>query len=232
MPPSSPRPPATTGKKPKAADWQIAVTAWLARGVRATCRLRTSIHPAIKGGGDEAFILICWHNRLLILPACAPKSIRRRTRALASISRDGEAAARYIRHFGIESVRGSSSAGGYRSLLRMSDVLAGGQHVLITPDGPRGPRYEMQPGAVLLARKTGRAIIPISLNASRCWELHGWDRTQIAKPFSSLRVIFGDPIRAEELTEGPARQAVKKVRDALMAITVDPPHTTEPGAKR
>lgn len=201
---------------------QTAVVAALARLIRSTCRLHVSDRPGVLNGtGAGPFIFVCWHNRLLFFPSCAPRGLRKRTRVLTSISRDGESAARYIRQFGIESIRGSSSRGGFKALVQLKRALSDGAHVFLTPDGPRGPRYSVQPGPVLLARKTGAAVVPVCLNASRYWELHGWDRTQIAKPFSSLELVIGDLISAEQLVEPAIEEARNRVRQGLLSITRD-----------
>lgn len=201
---------------------QTVAAAALARLIRSTCRLRANDRSGVL---DETaagpFIFVCWHNRLLFFPPCAPRGLRRRTNVLTSISRDGEIAARYIRWFGIESTRGSSSRGGFKALVQLKGVLGTGTHVFMTPDGPRGPRYSVQPGAVMLARKTGAAVVPVCLNASRYWELHGWDRTQIAKPFAALELAIGDSISAEQLAELPVDEARKRVRQGLLTITRD-----------
>lgn len=201
---------------------QTAAIAALARVVCWTCRLRTVDHAGVLDGKNPGpFIYVCWHNRLLFFPPCSPRRLRLRTKVLTSISRDGEAAARYIRHFGIESVRGSSSRGGFKALVQLRRVLAGGDHVFITPDGPRGPKYSIQPGPVLLARKSGAAVVPVTLNASRYWGLKGWDGTQVAKPFSSLELVVGAPVAAQGLADLPIEAARERVREALLEITCD-----------
>ncbi len=201
---------------------QTAVVAAFARLIRSTCRLRISDRPGVLNGAAAGpFIFVCWHNRLLFFPPCAPRGMRKRTRVLTSISRDGESAARYIRHFGIESIRGSSSRGGFKALVQLKRSLSEGTHVFLTPDGPRGPRYCVQPGTVLLARKSGAAVAPVCLNASRYWELNGWDRTQIAKPFSTLELAIGDLIPAEQLLELSVDEARNRVSRGLLSITRD-----------
>jgi len=82
---------------------------------------------------------------------------------------------------------------GATALLQLSEILAGGGDVVITPDGPRGPVYQLGPGLVFLAQKTGAAILPMNLEYSNCWRLKNWDRFIIPRPFSRVRVIFGEP---------------------------------------
>ena len=92
-----------------------------------------------------------------------------------------------------------------------------------TPDGPRGPRYVMKTGPISLASVTGTGVIPISVNASRCWSVRSWDGFQIPKPFSTLTLILGDMVMIPpDLDEDGLELYREKVEAALMAITADP----------
>jgi lysophospholipid acyltransferase (LPLAT)-like uncharacterized protein len=75
----------------------------------------------------------------------------------------------------------------------LSEVLASGRDVLLTPDGPRGPAYELGQGIIFLAQKTGAPIVPINMEYSSCWRVKSWDRFIIPKPFSKVRVTMGQP---------------------------------------
>src|SRR4029077_3847860 len=135
------------------------------------------------------------HNRLLIFPHILRRfTPNRRGSALISPSRDGDYLTQAIQLFGFGVVRGSSSRMGATALLQLSEVLSSGGDVVITPDGPRGPVYELGPGLVFLAQKTGAAILPMNLEYSSCWRLKNWDRFIIPRPFSKIRVIFGEPV--------------------------------------
>lgn len=167
-------------------------------------------------------IFSCWHNRLLFTPLMFPRQFRRNTAGLASYSRDGEYAAGLLKVYGMKTVRGSTSRGGYKALARLKQTIEAGNSVAITPDGPRGPRYEAQPGAVILALKTGAPIVPLAINAPKRWELNGWDKTQIPKPFSHLDLHIGEPIY---YTEQDAETDLQTLRQSLqkhmMSITDD-----------
>jgi lysophospholipid acyltransferase (LPLAT)-like uncharacterized protein len=84
---------------------------------------------------------------------------------------------------------------GAAALLELSNVLNSGHDVLITPDGPRGPAYELGPGIIFLAQKTGAPIVPITMEYSSCWRVKSWDRFIIPRPFAKVRVIIGQPHR-------------------------------------
>jgi len=167
-------------------------------------------------------IAALWHNRIPLLVNFFPSRLCHQAAALASASRDGEYAAEFLKSFGYFPIRGSSSRGGYQALFEMKKVLEGGLSVALTVDGPRGPRYSVSPGAVILAEWTGIPIIPLGLNAPRRWELKGWDRTQIPKPFSRVEFIIGEPIFiAPDLVPEQRETECRRLASALMQITQD-----------
>jgi len=142
------------------------------------------------------YIAALWHNRLLLISFVLKKFFPQRPGAgLISASRDGDMIADATRRFGFDVVRGSSSRMGASALLELSEVLASGRDVLITPDGPRGPAYELGPGIIFLAQKTGAPVVPVNMEYSSCWRVKSWDRFVIPKPFSKVRVIIGQPQR-------------------------------------
>ena len=135
-----------------------------------------------------------WHNRLLIAPYLFERYFPGRPgAALTSPSKDGEIVAAFIESFGVGAVRGSSSRGGARALIEMRRKVESGSMMAITPDGPRGPCYRLNPGLVKLAQVTSSPIMPVRIEYSRYWELKSWDRFRIPKPFSQVSVIFDQP---------------------------------------
>ncbi|MFO7821652.1 MAG: lysophospholipid acyltransferase family protein [Lentisphaeria bacterium] len=167
-------------------------------------------------------IFSCWHNRLILTPTVIPRKIRLNTAGLASISRDGEYAAQLMQSFGMLMVRGSTSRGGHRALVGLRKKLREGHSIALTPDGPRGPRYEVQPGLVILAEKTECPIVPISLNSKRHWELKGWDKTQIPKPFTRVEMHVGQPLFIPpDLTSEQRTEQCERVHQGMMQITED-----------
>jgi len=141
---------------------------------------------------NENYIGALWHNRLLIFPFVLRRFFsNRRGAALISASRDGDLLADAIKRFDFDIVRGSSSRLGASAILQLTDVLASGRDVVITPDGPRGPAYELGPGIIFLAQKSGAAVLPVNMEYSSCWRLKSWDRFILPRPFSKVRVIIG-----------------------------------------
>lgn len=146
--------------------------------------------------------------------------------ALASYSFDAELGVRAINQLGICSVRGSSSNGGSSALHDLARVLAGARSVILTLDGPRGPRRIAKPGAAILAARTGVPVIPHAFAVRAAWRLHSWDRLVIAKPFTRVISMYGAPIpppantdlsTIEEtrlLVELALNEAYRKIEDA------------------
>jgi lysophospholipid acyltransferase (LPLAT)-like uncharacterized protein len=110
---------------------------------------------------------------------------------LISPSVDGELGAMMVRRFGGHVIRGSSTATGARALRDYYEALVkDGVSPVITPDGPRGPRFEFKPGAILLAQMSGRPILPMAYAASRAW-LIKWDKFVLPVPFSRIVIAVG-----------------------------------------
>jgi lysophospholipid acyltransferase (LPLAT)-like uncharacterized protein len=113
----------------------------------------------------ENSIVCFWHGRLLMMPFA---NRRGKGKVLISRHRDGEFIAKIMRYFGIGAVRGSyRKAGGISSLREIISDLKKGYDVAITPDGPKGPKYQVKKGIIELAKLTGKAIVPISYSAGK-----------------------------------------------------------------
>jgi lysophospholipid acyltransferase (LPLAT)-like uncharacterized protein len=169
-----------------------ALAAGLLRALAATLRIECRdlagyFAPARRG----PILAAVWHNRILLLPVVfARYRGGQRLVVLTSASRDGGLLAAVVRHFGVQAVRGSSSRRGGQALRELQGKLEEGCDIIITPDGPRGPRYEMSPGLLFLAEKTGFPMLPIHAEYSRYWELKSWDGFRIPKPFSKVIVTL------------------------------------------
>ncbi|MEZ0310513.1 MAG: lysophospholipid acyltransferase family protein [Myxococcota bacterium] len=142
--------------------------------------------------------------------------------AMVSRSTDGDLLVPSLKVRGIIPVRGSSSKngkdkGGLRALINMARLMEQGHGAIITVDGPRGPRGIPQPGIAVLAQRADALVLPVVSVASRYWTLSKtWDRMQIPKPFSRVRIIYGPPIRANAF---PDKQALlDEVQRALAAL--------------
>ncbi len=100
---------------------------------------------------------------------------------------------------GVHAARTRSDKGSRRALAELGDLLAGGTPVLFAVDGPRGPRNRVNRGVAVLSHRAGAPILPTLVLPSRRWFLaKAWDRFQIPKPFTTVSLIFGEPILPRE----------------------------------
>ena len=169
---------------------------------------------------SENYVATLWHNRLLLISYVLKRFAPHRPGAgLISASRDGDLIAPLVERFGFQVVRGSTSRKGASAMLELAGVLEAGRDILLTPDGPRGPVYEISPGTVFLAQRTGAPIQPINLEFSRCWRFNSWDRFILPYPFSKVRLIFG-PLHRVKLTTTPEEFEQERLRlqNAMMAL--------------
>jgi lysophospholipid acyltransferase (LPLAT)-like uncharacterized protein len=158
-------------------------------------------------------IYAMWHGRLLLLPYLYG---HRGARTLTSRSRDGELVANWIRRFGLDPVRGSSSRGGGEALRVLTRALRSGHEVVVVPDGPRGPREVLKLGVIALARLSGAPIVPVAVGASREWRLRSWDEFRIPRPFARCVVRFGEPIHVSRAADRAGEEAARKEVEAAL----------------
>ena len=153
-----------------------------------------------------------WHGEML------PLLFYHRNRQIAvlvSEHGDGEIIARILTAFGFRLVRGSSSRGAARSLIAIDRELAAGFDVGITPDGPRGPRHSVAPGALLAAHRANVSILPLAAKASAFWQLGSWDRFMIPKPFARVTIAYGDPVAVQAETSREAGERTELLAAAM-----------------
>ena len=130
---------------------------------------------------------------------------------MISASRDGDLLAAFVERYGYGTIRGSTSRKGASALRRLAEVFAEGPNIVITPDGPRGPVYELGQGVIFLAQKCNAEVVPGSMEFSSSWRLKNWDRFFIPRPFSTVRIIFGVPLRIAD-TPTPEEFEAERLR--------------------
>lgn len=167
---------------------------------------------------DGPPVVYCfWHGRLLMMPALRAR--KRPMHVMISEHRDGELIARVSRFLGVGAVRGSSRRGATKALRGALGSLKEGFDLGITPDGPRGPRYHAQGGAVALARLSGASLLPVTYATSRARLLQSWDRFLLALPFARGYVCCGEPItvprEAGDVLLEDKRRALEEALNAL-----------------
>ena len=197
------------------------------RLVALTLRFRWQYAPGVLENQNRPVIFCIWHNRLalsLLMHKHYARKVRQEPRlaALVSASKDGGVLARVLEHFGVQPVRGSSSRRGPQALLELTTWAERGYDLAITPDGPRGPRYLVQPGIISLAQITGLPIIPSSQRLACKICLKSWDRFQIPLPFTRVIMKFGEPLSIPRDLSDPDREKLRlELEQRLMALAED-----------
>jgi lysophospholipid acyltransferase (LPLAT)-like uncharacterized protein len=204
--------------------WKRAQAAAIsAVGVPVVAALGASLNWKAEGlehlhfaGNGRRPIMAFWHGRVL---AATYYFRRRGIVVMISENFDGEWIARIIEQFGFHTSRGSSSRGGQRALLELKRQMERGRSSGFAVDGPRGPARKAQPGAVWLAKLTGNPVVPFHLEASSCWSLKSWDRTQIPRPFSTVALTVGAPIEVPADADETMLEAKRvEVEESLFAL--------------
>ena len=188
----------------------------LVRALGVTWRMRVEgpdvFSEARRLGG---FVLVLWHGELL------PLMWYHRGRGILpmiSTHGDGEVIARVIALLGYAPIRGSSSRGGARALLAAVREIREGAVVVITTDGPRGPRRVSAPGAGMAAAKAGAAVVAMGCTVDRAWRLRSWDRFVVPKPFARITVRYSGVARAQGSGPADGEAMVPAISAALMAV--------------
>jgi lysophospholipid acyltransferase (LPLAT)-like uncharacterized protein len=217
---------------PEAARWHgrlaARIIAALARLLAFSLRWHWTDHSFFNDTATEQrAIFAIWHNRLALSLILYHRHVarcgsRRRLAALVSASRDGGLLARVLELFDVVGIRGSSSRRGAPAVRELVSAASEGCDLAVTPDGPRGPRYEPHPGVISLGQITQLPIVPVSFRLGWKWTLRSWDRFQIPIPFSRCEVVFGEPIRVPRQTDEAGREQLRVLlKERLMAITRD-----------
>ena len=190
------------------------------------CRLREPSEFFAPNAPVPAIFCI-WHNRLAT--CIKVLDVHRRPHnsgagmaALISASKDGAFLSRILEWFGVQPVRGSSSRRGAQAMLELTTWAERGYDLTITPDGPRGPCYQVQDGVTSLAQVTGLPIVPVVFNLNWKIKVKSWDRFQIPLPSAYCEVCVGKPVRVPKNASDAERDILRQQLEAeLRSITRD-----------
>lgn len=171
--------------------------------------------------GPGPWLAAMWHGRMLCLMPLRGHA-NSGLDVLVSPSEDGGLATLALRSFGYRAIRGSLSRGGASAMRAMAAQLAEGGKLVVTPDGPRGPRHAMNSGVPWLARATGAPILPVAVAVDRAWRLRSWDRFTIPKPFARLIVHYGEPVLVPAATDDAELERIgERLAAAILAAERD-----------
>jgi len=182
----------------------------------------------LKSGGriklERPAVILFWHNRQLMMPGLHQRYFEKPKQnpvhTMISEHSDGRLIAKIVNYFNLRSVAGSSSRGGLRGLVRLIRLTREGQYTAITPDGPKGPKYELKAGVVSLQQATDALIYPMTVGASSYWQFGSWDGMILPKPFSKVVAWVGDPIRLDRnLDQQRVEEARKRLEELLKSLS-------------
>jgi lysophospholipid acyltransferase (LPLAT)-like uncharacterized protein len=166
----------------------------------------------------KRFVYGFWHESLLFGVSFRTKFVNRVT-TLVSQHADGELITQICRRLGLDIVRGSTTRGGGQGLL---DLVHASRrtHVVVTPDGPRGPRRRVQPGIVYLASRCGSPLVPVGMGYTRARRANSWDRFALPWPGSTACCVIGAPISIPpDLDRRTLEQYRRLFEDRLHEVT-------------
>ncbi|MDE5603655.1 MAG: lysophospholipid acyltransferase family protein [Helicobacter sp.] len=159
---------------------------------------------------NQTFIVAFWHGELFMQPIVLRHFYKdRKVYVLISQHFDGEIISRLVKFFKIYSLRGSSSKGAIKALLKAMKKLQQQDLVAITPDGPRGPYHSVADGIVLLSQKSNKPIIISRIHYHNAWEFKSWDCFKIPKPFSKITCTIKEPFLLENFSLEKSKEYIK-----------------------
>ena len=146
-------------------------------------------------GDDDPLLYAFWHGFMWI-PVYFYRN--RDYIVLSSLSQDGEYMTRVLRYLGWQVIRGSSSRGGSRAVLKLYKQLLKGGTTVLTPDGPTGPIYKVKPGIIYLQEKSDGYIVPLGIAIDRKIKVNSWDKLEIPLPWTKTVLKVGRPVKLPE----------------------------------
>jgi lysophospholipid acyltransferase (LPLAT)-like uncharacterized protein len=171
---------------PSLAYWVIRILGWTMRFEEVNAEILRSLFEK-----ETPFIGAFWHGRLLMMPLVYKG---KKLSILVSPHRDGQIVGKALQRFGFGTIPGSTYRKGFSAFKQMLKAHQIGSDVVIVPDGPRGPRQQVQIGVIELAKRTGRPILPATFGASKGIFFKTWDRFLLPYPFSKGVYIYGEPV--------------------------------------
>ncbi len=161
-------------------------TAWQTKEMGETLEAHYHHHPCILG---------MWHGQFLLLPIIKPSYLP--ADVMLARHRDAAVMAETLRHFDMQLIRGAGAGsrgkdrGGSHAFMAAVQALREGRTVAMTADVPGGAARRAGLGIVMVARQSGRPIVPVAIATSRYFALNTWSRMTINLPYSGLGFAVG-----------------------------------------
>lgn len=185
-----------------------------------TLRWRFEIAPGAEAliSAGQPVIGAFWHGRLMLMPV-ARRFVKTQVHVLISGHRDGVLISRAVAPLGFSTISGSSRRGGAEALRKAMRLLAGGDILVMTPDGPKGPRMRAKPGVIKAAQLSGCPILPVAPSSTWGPRLNSWDRFFLPLPFASALMICGEPLSVPSGAKEAELETLRKdLEDRLIAL--------------
>ncbi len=159
---------------------------------------------------NDPIILAFWHGRLLFMPLLGKSTLRKNVYSVVSRHGDGALIVPVLKMFGLKLIRGSTNRsnshekgakdrGGGSVLKESISVLKQGKIIAYTPDGPKGPKYEINETSMLnIAGKTEAKIIPLTVSSSKAYFINSWDNFMVPLPFGTILFTVGEALTIEK----------------------------------
>jgi len=159
------------------------------------------------------YLYALWHEYLM-LPAV--KLGHPDLAVLISKHADGQLLGSLITSMGMGMVHGSTNRGGIEAVKQIVDGTAGRRHLVVTPDGPRGPRRQVQPGAIYIASRTGMQLVPVGIGLQHPFRMKSWDRFAVPRPGGRAVLLNGTPIDVPKGLKSDGLEAYRRIVQAEM----------------
>ncbi len=183
----------------------------------------------------KPIIYVLWHGRIFPMGFSTPKR-GRKIYTVISRHGDGQLISYVIRMMGIKGIRGSTDRkvgehkkgfpskdrGGTYVIRRSIALLEEGAAVIITPDGPRGPRFVYKANSVKIASEAKAAIVPVSFSASSAKIFNSWDKFLLPMPFSTIKIKSGNlKLIPQNVSDEEVEKYGKELQDELNNLTAE-----------
>ncbi len=159
-----------------------------------------------------------WHENLPSMPHLWRTGKARAgipsAHVLVSRHRDGRLIGDVVKRFDLNMIHASTSKGGAVGMLSMARLIRTGAMMVITPDGPRGPRRQPAPGVAQLAALSGKPVLPCAGRFAFAVGLGTWDRMEFPLPFGRGVIVAGPAIPVARDAPEEALPAIAAALDA------------------
>lgn len=173
---------------------------------------------------DMPLIIAFWHGQHFMMPFLKRKEYK--AKVLISRHRDGEINAIAAERLEVGTVRGSGDhgtefhrkggVGAFKAMLRVLDEKI---NMALTADVPKVSR-KAGLGIIMLARESGRPILPVAIATSRFKRLNNWDRSVIHLPFGRGVIAGSELIRVPPDADNETMQALRlQLEERLNDVT-------------